>query len=100
MPLRGKEMQGGFSYPEINLQVSASTKLPVADLEGDGHLIVRVQLFVEAFPRVRFHLDVVGGGKAQQATEGCKGSNGGEQHLENVLLTGGMLVCSISVPGV
>jgi hypothetical protein len=58
--------------PEIDLQVSAPAKLSVADLEGDRHLVVLVQLLVEAFSRVRLHLDVVGGRQPEQAARGRK----------------------------
>jgi hypothetical protein len=36
------------TYPEVNVEVSTSTKLAIADLEGDGHFVIRVQLLVEA----------------------------------------------------
>ena len=57
----------GSSYPEINLQIPASSKLPVANLERDCHLVVLVQRLVEAFALVRLHLDVVRGGEAEEA---------------------------------
>lgn len=31
------------SYPEINLKVSTPSKLPISNLESDGHDIVPVQ---------------------------------------------------------
>jgi hypothetical protein len=46
-------------YPEINVQISTPTKLPVPNLESDGHLVVCVKLLMEAFSRVRLELDVV-----------------------------------------
>lgn len=55
-----------------------STKFPVSHLESDGHLVVLVQLFMEAFFLVRFQLDIVGSGKTEEASEG---SELGEQHL-------------------
>lgn len=54
-------IEDGTSYPEVDLEVPTSSKFPIADLERDGHLVVLVQLFVEAFAHVRLHLDVVGG---------------------------------------
>lgn len=51
------------TYPEVQIQVSTTTKLAVADLEGDGHPVVGVQHLVEALARVRLQLHVVG--KAQ-----------------------------------
>lgn len=47
------------TYPEIQVQVSTSAKLAVADLEGDSHLVVGVQHLVETLARVRLELDVV-----------------------------------------
>lgn len=46
-------------YPEIDLEVPTASKLPVTNLEGDGHLVVPVQDLVEAFSRMRAELDVV-----------------------------------------
>lgn len=37
------------TYPEINLEVPAPSKFPVADLERNSHLIILVQCLVEAF---------------------------------------------------
>ena len=47
------------THPEVHIQVSASSKFPVADLEGDGHPVVGVQHFVEALARVSSQLHVV-----------------------------------------
>jgi hypothetical protein len=49
----------GPTYPEVQIQVATSSKLAVADLEGDGHPVVGVQHLVEALARVRSELDVV-----------------------------------------
>jgi hypothetical protein len=68
------------TYPEVNFEVSTSSKLPVADLEGNGHQIILVQGLVEAFAGVSFELDGVcgrGGGPPQRGDE--EGS-GGEAH--------------------
>jgi hypothetical protein len=48
-----------LTHPEVNFEISAATKLPVADLEGDCHLVVLVEGLVEAFALVGLHLDVV-----------------------------------------
>ena len=49
------------THPEINLHIPRTPpELPVSDLECHCHLVVSVQLFVEAFSRVCVHLDVVG----------------------------------------
>lgn len=47
-------------YPEINLEVSTSSKFSVTNLERDCHFIIPVQFLVEAFSRVRLELDGVG----------------------------------------
>ena len=47
------------AYPEIDVEVTTSSKLPVANLKGDGHFVILVQYFVETFVRVCPHLDVV-----------------------------------------
>jgi hypothetical protein len=57
------------SYPEVNIQVPAATKFAVPNLEGDGHLVVGMELFVEAFFRMRFELDIVGRGKANKGQQ-------------------------------
>lgn len=57
----------GASYPEVDVEVAGAAELAVADLEGDGHLVVAVQLLVEALAAVGGQLDVVGGGGPQQA---------------------------------
>ena len=46
-------MQSGQGlYPEIYLEVAASAKLPIADLEGDGHLVIFVEDLVKALSGV------------------------------------------------
>ena len=47
------------THPEVHIQVSASSKFPVTDLESDGHPVVGVQHFVEALARVSPQLHVV-----------------------------------------
>lgn len=64
----------GSTYPEVHIQVSASSKFPVADLEGDGHPVIGVQHFVEALARVSPQLHVVR--KAEH--------NAGQQHQQGV----------------
>ena len=48
-----------LTHPEVDFKVSTASKLPVADLEGDRHLVIFVERFVEAFALVSLHLDVV-----------------------------------------
>ena len=62
------------THPEVHIQVSASSKFPVADLEGDGHPVVGVQHFVEALARVSSQLHVVRHGE----------HNAGQQHQQGV----------------
>ena len=52
-------ISGKTTYPEVQIQVSTASKLPVADLEGNGHPVVGVQHLVEALARVRSELNVV-----------------------------------------
>lgn len=52
------------TYPEVDLDVAATAKLLVANLEGNGHLVIGVECLVEAFARVRSQLNVVGSRKA------------------------------------
>jgi hypothetical protein len=53
--------------PEIDLQVSCTAKLSIADLEGDGHFVVAVQRLVETFPAMRAQLDIVSHGSSNEA---------------------------------
>jgi len=50
---------GGCLDPKVNFQVAAASEFPVADLEGDGHLVVLVQGLVETLALVGLHLDAV-----------------------------------------
>lgn len=59
-----------MSYPKIYIQVPTPAEFPVADLEGHCHLIVLVQRFVKALPRVRLELDVVGMAEGEEGEEG------------------------------
>lgn len=69
-----------FTHPEVNVQVAATAKFAVADLEGHGHLVVGMELLVEAFARVGLELDVVGRGEADEIAEGGDNGGGREQH--------------------
>lgn len=80
-PRSGERRAVRRTYPEVNLKVSTSSELAVADLEGHGHQIILVQGLVEAFAGVSLQLDGVcgrGGGPAKRGDE--KGS-GGETHF-------------------
>ena len=58
----------GADDPEVDFQIAGAAELAVADLEGDGHFVVFVQHFVEAFALVGAQLDVVGeGGGGEEA---------------------------------
>lgn len=37
-----------YAYPEVNVEVASTAKLAVANLERHGHLIIAVQVLVEA----------------------------------------------------
>jgi hypothetical protein len=53
-------------YPEVNIQISTSSKFSITDLEGDGHLVVCMKLLMEAFSRMSFEVDVVGNGRPKK----------------------------------
>lgn len=56
LPVERKEA----TYPEIDFDIAGATKFPVAHLERDGHLVILMQLLVEALSAVGRKLDVVG----------------------------------------
>jgi len=68
------------TYPEVNVEVSTATKLAIADLEGDGHSVVRVQLLVEAFARVCLQLNVVCRADGKETAESCI-EKGEDEHV-------------------
>jgi hypothetical protein len=68
------------SYPEINVKVAGATKLSVADLERDRHLVIDMKILVEAFSAVRRQLDDVSRYRAQQATCEQQSSRSDEIH--------------------
>jgi hypothetical protein len=74
------EVHGVIAHPEINLQVPAASKLAVADLECDRHLVVLVQGLVEALALVGLHLDVVRGRERDEAARCSEDGEGREQH--------------------
>lgn len=57
------------TYPEVDLDVATASKFAVANLEGDGHPVVRVEKFVKALACVGAELDVVSIGDASQDTQ-------------------------------
>lgn len=66
--------------PEVDLQVPAAAELAVADLKGDGHFVVLVQLLVEAFAHVGLHLDVVRRRQSDEGTRDCEEGKRRESH--------------------
>ena len=44
----GTQNEGTQAYPEVDIDIPTSTKLPVTNLEGHGHQIILVQVLVEA----------------------------------------------------
>lgn len=50
------------TYPEVNFEVACATEFSVANLERDCHLVILVQLLVEALSAVGGKLNVVGHG--------------------------------------
>lgn len=75
------------AHPEINLEIATAAEFPVADLEGDCHLVVLVEGFVEAFALVSLHLDVVGRCGGDKAARCSEHGEGGKQH-------GGWTLCA------
>ena len=71
---------GAIAYPKVNLDVSAAAKFSVANLEGDGHLVVLVKRFVETFTLVGLHLNAVRQRRRQQAARRSKKGKGREPH--------------------
>ena len=59
--IQHRDRDRDISYPEIDIKVSTSSKFPISNLESDGHDIVTVQCFVEAFSCVSLELDGVCG---------------------------------------
>ena len=58
------------SYPEINIEIPSTSKLPIANLEGHRHLVILAQRLVEAFAAVSGQADVVG---ARDLEKSCAG---------------------------
>lgn len=56
--------------PEIYLQIPCAAEFSVPNLEGDGHLVIFVELFMKAFSGVGAEVDVVG------CDEGCEEEKG------------------------
>jgi hypothetical protein len=59
------ETQLGNTYPEIDVEVSGPTKLPITDLERDCHSIISMKLFKETFFRVRAELNIMCGDRSK-----------------------------------
>jgi hypothetical protein len=76
----GENCRQILTNPKVNLEVSAAAKLAIADLERDSHLVILVELFVEAFAHVGLHLDVVRRSQGQQAARNGEDSERREHH--------------------
>ena len=59
------------AYPEVHVKVPCTAKFPIPNLECDRHLVIFVQLLVEAFSRVGLELDIV----CQRGSKECGGRN-------------------------
>jgi hypothetical protein len=55
----GRELMSASSYPEVNIQISSTTEFSIANLEGNSHLVLLVELLVETLAPVGRELDVV-----------------------------------------
>lgn len=54
--------RGLHPYPEINVEVTRGAELAIANLVCDAHLVILVEVLVEAFESVGGQDNVVGGG--------------------------------------
>lgn len=72
--------KGLAADPKVDIQVPTSPKLPIRDLERDGHFVVFVEFFVETFSGMGAHLDVVGEGGSHEAGEESASGDQGEEH--------------------
>lgn len=59
-----------MTYPKINVQIATSSKLSVAHLERDRHLVILVKRLVEALAGVCSHLNVVRIANGEEGDEG------------------------------
>ncbi len=48
-----------LTYPEVDVEIASTTKFSIAHLKGDRHLIIPMEVFVEAFPAMRLELDIM-----------------------------------------
>ena len=71
------------AYPEVYFEISRRSKLSISNLERDRHLVILMQLFVEAFPSVCRELDIVRLSDPQEAG-GCEKERCGEPHLDSI----------------
>lgn len=51
--------EGDKTYPEIDFEVPRTAEFSIADLESNGHFVVFMELFVEAFSGMGAHLDIM-----------------------------------------
>ena len=65
--LRGIRYSEGMTHPKIDIEVAGAAKLAVADLEGHRHLVIAMEVLVEAFAAVGGKHNVVSGSGAEQA---------------------------------
>lgn len=57
-------------YPEVDIKVSSTAKLPIANLEGHRHLVILAQRLVETLAAVGGQADVVRARRLQQSRAG------------------------------
>jgi len=55
------------AHPEIDIEIAGMLEFSVADLECHSHFVILVKLFMEAFTAVCSELDVMCGGRSDQA---------------------------------
>ena len=74
-----------MAYPEVNIEVTSTPKLPIADLERHRHLVILAQRLVEAFAAVGGQADVVRARSLQQSRAGEEQPpSGGKEHRDGL----------------
>lgn len=61
-----------ITYVKVEVEIPATTGFAVGDLVGHCHLIVFVQVLVEALARVGLHKHIVGTCPLHQAQKECR----------------------------
>lgn len=68
-------------YPEVDVEVARTAEFPVSDLEGNGHLIIAMEVLMKALPAVGWQLNVVGRDRLEKPS--CKQQRAGNRREEH-----------------